>query len=117
MINYKDIESALVEIIKVAYGQSMKKYDKIGLTYVGYLKTMQRKRDPDDHCTYVAKNQLQSVARRLLPSNSPGLSKYLTKTSWDNLGSSNPIDPSRDLKALAKTCSFFQASAEEIPKS
>ena len=45
MINYKDIESALVEVIKVAYSQGMKKYDKMGLTYVGYLKTMRRKRD------------------------------------------------------------------------
>ena len=53
MINYKDIESALVEVIKVAYSQGTKKYDKMGLTYVGYLKTMRRKRDPDDHCKYV----------------------------------------------------------------
>src|SRR6266542_216099 len=35
----------------------MKKYDKMRLTYVGYLKTMRRKRDPDDHCRYVAKQQ------------------------------------------------------------
>src|SRR5436190_18562851 len=62
-------------------------------------------------------NQLQSVARRLPPSNSPGLSKYLTKTSWDNLGSLNPIGPFRGLEALAKTCSFFRASAGEIPRS
>ena len=60
---------------------------------------------------------MQSVARFLPPSNSPGLSKYLTKTSWDNLGSLNPIGPFRGLEALAKTCSFFQASAEEIPRS
>ena len=40
MINYKDIESALVEVIKVVYSQDTKKYDKIGLTYVGYLKIM-----------------------------------------------------------------------------
>ena len=38
MINYKDIESALIEVIKVAYSQGTKKYDKMGLTYVGYLK-------------------------------------------------------------------------------
>ena len=57
MVNYKDIELALVEIIKVAYSQGTKKYDKMGLTYVGYLKTMQRKRDPDDHCRYVAKQR------------------------------------------------------------
>ena len=55
--------------------------------------------------------------RLLPPSNLSGLSKYLTKTSWNNLSSSNPIGPSYDLEALAKTCSFFQASAEEIPKS
>ena len=55
MVNYKDIESALVKVIKVAYSQGTKKYDKMGLTYVGYLKTLQRKRDPDDHCKYVAK--------------------------------------------------------------
>ena len=57
MINYKNIESALVEVIKVAYSQGTKKYDKMGLTYVGYLKTLQRKRDPDDHCKYVAKQR------------------------------------------------------------
>ena len=57
MVNYKDIESALVEVIKVSYSQGTKKYDKMGLTYVGYLKTMRRKRDPDDHCRYVAKQR------------------------------------------------------------
>ena len=57
MVDYKNIESALVEVIKVAYSQGMKKYDKMGLTYVGYLKTLQRKRDPDDHCKYVAKQR------------------------------------------------------------
>ncbi|CAI2200424.1 5418_t:CDS:2 [Funneliformis geosporum] len=55
MINYKDIKSALVEVIKVAYSQDTKKYDKMGLTYVGYLKTMRRKRDTNDYCRYVAK--------------------------------------------------------------
>ena len=29
----------------------------MGLTYVGYLKTLQRKRYPDDHCKYVAKQR------------------------------------------------------------
>src|SRR6266542_1592409 len=58
MANYKDIESALIEIIKVAYSQGTKKYDKMGLTYVGYLKTMRCKRDPDDHCRYVAKQRV-----------------------------------------------------------
>ena len=57
MVNYKNIESALVEVIKVAYSQGTKKYDKMGLTYVGYLKTMRRKRDPNDHCRYVAKQR------------------------------------------------------------
>ncbi|CAG8624331.1 25542_t:CDS:1, partial [Gigaspora rosea] len=57
MVNYKNIESALVEAIKVAYSQGKKKYDKMGLTYVDYLKIMQRKRDPDDHCRYVAKQR------------------------------------------------------------
>jgi len=33
----------------------MKKYGKIGLTYVGYLKTIWRKRNSDDHCRYIAK--------------------------------------------------------------
>jgi hypothetical protein len=55
MINYKDIESALVKVIKVAYSQGTKKYDKMGLTYIGYLKIMWYKRDPDEHCRYVAK--------------------------------------------------------------
>jgi hypothetical protein len=57
MINYKDIESALVEVIKVAYSQGTKKYDKMGLKYVDYLKIMRRKRDPDEHCRYVAKQR------------------------------------------------------------
>src|SRR5437763_16802763 len=57
MVNYKNIESALVEIIKVTYSQGTKKYDKMELTYVGYLKTMQRKRNPDDHCRYVSKQR------------------------------------------------------------
>ena len=55
MVNYKDIKSVLVKVIKVTYSQGMKKYDKMELTYVGYLKTMQCKRDPDDHCRYVVK--------------------------------------------------------------
>jgi len=29
MVNYKNIESALVEVIKVAYSQDTKKYDKM----------------------------------------------------------------------------------------
>ena len=53
--NYKDIESALVEVIKVAYSQGMKKNDKMELTYVGYLKTIWCKRNSDDHCRYIAK--------------------------------------------------------------
>ncbi|CAG8623731.1 12170_t:CDS:1, partial [Funneliformis caledonium] len=57
MVNYKDIESVLVEVIKVAYSQGMKKYDKMGLTYVSNLKTMQCKRDSDDHCRYIAKQR------------------------------------------------------------
>ncbi|CAG8480707.1 16577_t:CDS:2, partial [Cetraspora pellucida] len=39
--NHKDIESALVEVIKVAYSQGTKKYDKLGTSYVSYLKTLQ----------------------------------------------------------------------------
>ncbi len=39
----------------MTYSQGIKKYDKIGLTYVDYLKTMRRKRDPDDHYRYVSK--------------------------------------------------------------
>src|SRR2546421_4132308 len=57
MVNYKDIKLALVEVIKVAYSQGTKKYDKMGLIYVGYLKTMRRKRDPDEHCKYIAKQR------------------------------------------------------------
>ncbi len=57
MNNYKDIESALVKVIKVTYSQGTKKYNKMGLIYMGYLKTMWRKRDPDDHCKYVAKQR------------------------------------------------------------
>ena len=57
MINYKNIESALIEVIKVAYSQGTKKYDKLGASYVNYLKTLQRKRDPEDHIRYVAKQR------------------------------------------------------------
>ena len=57
MINHKDIESALVEVIKVTYSQGTKKYDKMGASYVNYLKTLQRKRDPEDHVRYVAKQR------------------------------------------------------------
>uniref|UniRef100_U9T858 Uncharacterized protein n=1 Tax=Rhizophagus irregularis (strain DAOM 181602 / DAOM 197198 / MUCL 43194) TaxID=747089 RepID=U9T858_RHIID len=171
MVNYKDIKLALVEIIKVTYSQGTKKYDKMGLSYVGYLKTMQRKRDPDDHCRYIAKQRspneevynermadfkdwynkeksnsqalievvivhplrfeasflqriflghcphhLLAIAHRLPPFNSPGLSKYLTKTSWDNLGSSNPIGPSRGLEALERYVLFFELQQEKYPK-
>jgi hypothetical protein len=57
MVDHKDIESAIIEVIKVAYSQGTKKYDKLGASYVGYLKLIQRKRDPDDHCKYVAKQR------------------------------------------------------------
>jgi hypothetical protein len=57
MVNHKNIESALVEVIKVTYGQGTKRYDKLGAMYVNYLKTLQRKRDPEDHVRYVAKQR------------------------------------------------------------
>ncbi len=60
MINYKNIKLVLVEVIKVTYNQGMKKYDKIGLIYVGYLKTMWYKRNPDDHCKYVVKQRISN---------------------------------------------------------
>ena len=44
MVNHKDIKSALVEVIEVAYSQGIKRYDKMGASYVNYLKTLQRKR-------------------------------------------------------------------------
>ncbi|CAG8829073.1 20118_t:CDS:2 [Gigaspora margarita] len=52
MVDYKNIELALIEVIKVAYSQGIKKYDKLGASYVNYLKTLQRKRDPEDHIKY-----------------------------------------------------------------
>ena len=58
MVNYKNIKSALVEVIKVVYSLGTKKYDKMGLIYIGYLKILQRKRDSDDHCKYVAKQRV-----------------------------------------------------------
>ncbi|CAG8545802.1 11165_t:CDS:1 [Ambispora gerdemannii] len=58
MVDYKNIESALVEVIKVAYSQGTKKYDKLGASYVNYLKTLQRKRDPEDHVGYVARQRV-----------------------------------------------------------
>ena len=57
MINYKNIESALIGVIKVAYSQGTKKYDKLGASYVNYLKTLQRKRDSEDHIRYIAKQR------------------------------------------------------------
>ena len=58
MVNYKDIESAMIVIIKVAYSQSKNKYDKMGASYVGYLKILHSKRDPDEHCQFVAKKRV-----------------------------------------------------------
>ena len=43
MVNHKDIESALVEVIKVSYSKGTGKYDKLGASY--------------DHIRYVAKQQ------------------------------------------------------------
>ncbi|CAG8724882.1 6026_t:CDS:1, partial [Cetraspora pellucida] len=40
MVDHKDIETALVEVIKVAYSQDTKKYDKLGALYINYLKTL-----------------------------------------------------------------------------
>ena len=57
MVDHKDIETALVEVIKVAYSQGTKKYDKLGASYVNYLKTFQWKREPEDHVRYVAKQR------------------------------------------------------------
>ncbi|RHZ71254.1 hypothetical protein Glove_261g56 [Diversispora epigaea] len=57
MVDHKNIESALVKVIKVAYSQGTKKYDKLGASYVNYLKTLQQKRDPEDHIRYVAKQR------------------------------------------------------------
>ena len=37
---------------------ALKKYDKMELTYVGYLKKMQHKRNSDDHCRYVANRDM-----------------------------------------------------------
>lgn len=56
-VNHKDIESAMIEVIKVAYSQGKNKYDKMGSSYVGYLKTLRNKRDPEDHCQFVAKKR------------------------------------------------------------
>ena len=42
MVNHKNIELALVEVIKVAYSQGTKKYDKLGASYVNYLKEIQK---------------------------------------------------------------------------
>ncbi|RHZ51165.1 hypothetical protein Glove_482g10 [Diversispora epigaea] len=57
MVDHKNIESTLVKVIKVAYSQGTKKYDKLGASYVNYLKTLERKRDPEDHVRYVAKQR------------------------------------------------------------
>src|SRR3954464_6714831 len=57
MADHKNIEPALVEVIKVAYSQGTKKYDKLGALYINYVKTLQRKRDPEDHVRYVAKQR------------------------------------------------------------
>src|SRR5271170_1584720 len=57
MVNHENIKLALVEVIKVAYSQGTKKYDKMGAMYVNYLKTLKHKRDPEDHIRYVAKQR------------------------------------------------------------
>jgi hypothetical protein len=58
-MNHKDIESAMMEVIEIAYSQGKSKYDKLGAKYVEYLKTLQRKRDPEDY--------VRAVAKRLAP--------------------------------------------------
>ena len=58
MVDHKNIELALVEVVKVAYSQGTKKYDKLGAIYVNYLKTLQWKRNPEDHVRYVAKQRI-----------------------------------------------------------
>src|SRR5436853_367455 len=55
--NHKDIESAMIDVIKVAYSQGIKKYDRLGASYVNYLKTLQQKRDPEDYIRFVAKKR------------------------------------------------------------
>jgi hypothetical protein len=55
MVSHKDIELAMSEVIKVLYSQGISKYDKLGAKYVEYLKTLQRKRDPEDYVRAVAK--------------------------------------------------------------
>ncbi len=55
MVDYKDIKLALIKVIKVAYSQNIKQDDKMKVIYIGYLKILQHKRDPDDYCKYVAK--------------------------------------------------------------
>jgi DNA polymerase III delta prime subunit len=57
MVDHKNIESALVKVIKVVYSQGTKKYNKLGALYVNYLKILQRKRDPEDHVKYIAKQR------------------------------------------------------------
>ncbi|CAG8663851.1 3074_t:CDS:1, partial [Ambispora gerdemannii] len=54
---HKNIESALIEVIKVVYSQGIKKYDKLRASYVNYLKILQQKRDLEDHVRYVAKQR------------------------------------------------------------
>ena len=55
MVNHKYIESAMFEVIEVAYSQGKERYDKLGGRYAEYLKTLQRKRDPEDYARTVAK--------------------------------------------------------------
>ena len=47
----------MIDVIKVAYSQGTKKYDRLGASYVSYLKTLQQKRDPEDYIRFVAKKR------------------------------------------------------------
>ena len=76
MVNHKDIESAMFEVIEVALSQDKERYDKLGRRYAEYLKTLQHKRDSDDYA--------RSVAKRLVPNEEVYNEKMEDYKDWYN---------------------------------
>jgi hypothetical protein len=76
MVNHKDIESAMVEVIETAYNQNKPRYDKLGAKYAEYLKTLQRKRDPEDYA--------RAVAKRLAPNEEVYTERMADYKDWYN---------------------------------
>ena len=52
MVDYKDIESAQIKVIKTALRK--RKYDSLAKNYMKYLKTLQAEKNPDTYIKTIA---------------------------------------------------------------